>query len=235
MAIVNPEVSKGGAGIGALLRTAREEEEEALARVGKPKAAPTSPLRQLVRTTLLGQLPRGVAPVLRVKPEPEVVAPAAPAAGVEPQIPAAPVAQAIRPGPPTFAQPPVGIGAETAVQGAPAREAMPLTEAAPSEGTPRGISRTPRGVSGRGQVKGVSSGRVETRGPASIPYGMSTPQGPVIFTRRKGVGTPHTIGQGPLATPTPAPVQQMPFQQRKKIDWRWLAWLPSWLQPRGIA
>jgi len=153
MAIVNPETTRGGAGVGTLLRKTREEEEERLARIGRPQAAPASPLRQLVRTTLLGQLPRGVAPVLRVRPEPEVVAPAAPARGVTPEAPAAPPGQGIIAREPTFARPPamgagyattgVSMAAPRAVERGAAAQAAPPATTQPGGRVMGARARTP--------------------------------------------------------------------------------------------
>lgn len=78
MSIVNPNV---GAGIGNLLRSAEERDQQNQL-LNKPAALPTSPLRQLVRTTMLSPLSPGSARIVGVNPEPMIPTEVQPSVGM---------------------------------------------------------------------------------------------------------------------------------------------------------
>jgi hypothetical protein len=78
MAIVNPSI-RGG--VGSLLREAEEKDQQNQL-VQKPSALPTSPFRQLVRTTMLSPVTAGSSRIVGIQPEPNVQAPVQPAQGI---------------------------------------------------------------------------------------------------------------------------------------------------------
>ena len=66
MAVVNPSAT-GGSGVGSLLRQ-RDEEREGQATASRPGSQISSPLRELVRTSLLGDVPQGTSRIARLAP-----------------------------------------------------------------------------------------------------------------------------------------------------------------------
>jgi len=177
MAIVNPSQSKGRAGAGSRLRNVREEEQEG-AVAQRPSAMPGSPLRQLIRGTMLTGLSRGVAPTLRMRPEPEVAAPSLPpqamGVGMGAGAPPGMVGGAQRPEM-TLAQPPAfmgggnanvspGGGQPSAPQGAPQAQGAP---AYTSRGQVQGRSTSNQPGSSR---VGASHLRADPTTPTPVTY-----------------------------------------------------------------